>query len=67
MINDRTVSHSDIEKILKNIRISNNNKLIFGHLNINSQRDKFDSLSKLFKDSIDILMVPETKRDDMFP
>ena len=42
------------------------NKLIFGHLNINSLRNKFDLLSEQVKGSIDILMVPETKFDGSF-
>ena len=57
MSNDSTVSQPDVEKALKDIRISNMNKLIFGHLNINSLRNKFDLLSEQAKGSIDILMV----------
>ena len=60
-------SQSDAKKALKNIRISNMNKLIFGHLHINSLRNKFELLSKQVKGSIDILMVCETKLDDSFP
>ena len=67
MSNDPTVSQSDVKKALKDIRISNMNKLIFGHLNINSLRNKFDLFSEQVKDSIDILMVSETKLDDSFP
>ena len=37
-------TYSDDKKTLKNNRISNINKLIFGHLNINSLRNKFDLL-----------------------
>ena len=55
--NDPTVSQSDVKKALKDIRISNLNKLIFGHLNINSLRNKFDLFSEQVKGSIDILMV----------
>ena len=43
------------------------NKLIFGHLNINSLRNKFDLLSEQVKGSIDILMVSGTELDDSFP
>ena len=67
MSNDSTFSQSDVKKTLKDIRISNMNKLIFGHLNINSLRNKFDLLSEQVKGSIDILMVSETKLDDSFP
>ena len=42
--NDSTVSQSDFKKALKDIRISNMNKLIFGYLNINSLMNKFDIL-----------------------
>ena len=61
MSNDSTFSQSDVKKALKDIRINNMNKLIFGHLNINSLRNKFDLLSEQIKGSIDILM------DDSFP
>ena len=65
--NDSTFSQSDVKKALKDIRISNMNKLIFGHLNINSLRNKFDLLSEQVKGSIDILMVSGTELDDSFP
>ena len=65
--NDPIVSQSDVKKALKNIRISNTNKLIFGHLNINSLRNKFDFFSEQVKGSKDILMVSETKLEDSFP
>ena len=51
----------------KDIRISNMNKFIFGHMNINSLRNKFDLFSEQVKGSIDILMLFETKLDDSFP
>ena len=60
-----TFSESDVEKALKDIYISNVSKLIFGHLNINSLRKKFDLLSEQVKGSIDILIL--TKLDDSFP
>ena len=47
--NDPTVLQSDVEKALKDIRISNMNKLIFGHMNINSLRNKFDLSSEQVK------------------
>ena len=42
-------------------------KLIMGHLNINSIRNKFDTLSLIVKNNVDILMISETKLDDSFP
>lgn len=56
----------DGKKTLKNIRI-NINKLIFGSLNINFSRNKFDLRCKQIKGSIDIFMISETKLDDSFP
>ena len=46
MSNDSTFSQSYVKKTLKDIRISNMTKLVFGHLNINSLRNKFDLLSE---------------------
>ena len=43
------------------------NKLVFGHLNINSIRNKFELLSEQVKGNIDILITSETKVDDSFP
>ena len=37
------------------------------HLNINSFPDKFDALSLIVKNNVDILMISETKLDDSFP
>ena len=45
----------------------NVNKLFFAHLNINSIRNKFDSLADIIKDNIDILMISETKVDNSVP
>ena len=41
--------------------------LICAHLNINSVRNKFDLLSVIIKNDIDILMISETKVDSSFP
>ena len=37
-------------------------KLIMGHLNINSIRNKFDALSVIVRNNVDILMISETKQ-----
>ena len=52
---------------LKSIRIRNLNKIVIGHLNINSLRNKFDFLATQVKGYIDILMISETKLDESFP
>ena len=41
--------------------------VIFGHLNINSLRNKFDHLCEQIKGSTDIFMISKTKLDDSFP
>ena len=67
MSNASIATFSDAKKAAKNIRINNINKLIFGHLNINSLRNKFDLLYEQIKGSIGIFMISETKLDDSFP
>ena len=53
--------------LLKNIRVSNVNRLIFGQLNINSIRNKFDALKYIVSGNLDILVITESKLDDSFP
>ena len=53
-------------KILKKIQINNVNRVVIGHVNINSIRNKFDMLSSMVKDNIDIIIVLEIKLDFSF-
>ena len=52
---------------LNNLRLKNPNRLICAHLNINSIRNKFELLSNIVKNNIDILMISERKLDSSFP
>ena len=52
---------------LKQLRSQNPHRIIIGHVNINSIRNKFDSPVSFVGDNLDILMVSETKIDDTFP
>ena len=52
---------------INNLRLKNPNRLICAPLNINSVRNKFDLLSDIVKNNIDILMISETKLDSSFP
>ena len=52
---------------LSSLRIKNVNKLIIGHLNINSLSSKFEQLKELVTNNIDILVLTETKLDASFP
>ena len=54
-------------KSLKEIRQKNLGKIVIGHLNFNSIRQKFHSLMEITTGNIDILMISETKLDDSFP
>ena len=53
--------------LLKSIRFKNVGRLIVASININSIANKFDSLEEIVKDSVDILMILETKIDNTFP
>ena len=52
---------------LKHPRNENPYRVIIGHININSVRNKFESLVKYVGNNLDVLMVSERKRDDTFP
>ena len=53
--------------LLKNIKITNMNRLVIGHLNINSVKNKFDTLKSLVMGNLDILILIESKLDESFP
>ena len=53
--------------ILQNLRLKCIDKIIIGHLNINSVRNKIHLLSDLIKDKVDIMLISETKLDCTFP
>ena len=42
-------------------------RVIIGHININSIRNKFEPLVSFINNNVDILMISETKIDDTFP
>ena len=58
---------SDHFEKLKNTRLKNPNRLIIAQLNINSLRNKFDSLVQMLHNNLDILLISETKIDSSFP
>ena len=57
----------DCKNDIQRIRLKNPNRLIVAQININSLRNKFDFLVPIFYNSIDILLMTETKIDDSFP
>ena len=65
----RSVTENDIDdakKGLKEIKIQSPDKLILGHLNINSVGNKFEALTYIIDNNMDFL-ISETKLDDSFP
>ena len=57
---------NDLTK-LKNIRLSNVNRLIVAQLNINSLRNKLDALIGIVSGKLDIFVLTETKLNETFP
>ena len=55
------------ERSLKLLRVRNIGRVIIGYLNINSVRNKFDALKEIASQSLDILMIAETKLNATFP
>ena len=53
---------------LNDLRLKNPNRFICAHLNINSVRNKFNLLSDIIKNNIDIptIMISEKKLDSSF-
>ena len=58
---------SMMQKRLKKIKIQLPDILILGHLNINSVRNKFEALTFITGNNIDLLLISGTKLDDSFP
>ena len=52
--------------LIKNLKLKNTNRLILGHLNINSIVGKFYHLEVLIENNSDILVLTETKIDSSF-
>ena len=70
-LNNFKSSHNDQQNPgysnLHRVGIENTSGIIFGQININSIRKKFDLLLNFIKNEIDIFMISETKIDNSFP
>ena len=55
------------KKIQKSLRLKNLNRLICAHLNINSVKNKLDSLLNITNNNVGILTISERKLDSSFP
>lgn len=52
---------------LKNVRLKNSDKVIIGHININSLRHNFCLLPEIFQNKVGLLMISKTKLNFLFP
>ena len=52
---------------LSKIRRNNLSRVIIGHININHLAGKFENLTYLIKDKLDVLVITETKIDESYP
>ena len=57
----------DAKSRLKEMKAQSSDKLILGHLNISSIRNKFEALKFIIDNNIDVLSISETKLNDSFP
>ena len=55
------------KETLKSLKAKNINKIIFGHLNINSVRNKIGGVRYIIGNNIDIFLISETKLTETFP
>ena len=68
-IDSETPTNNSLDDMLgsKTLRVSYPDNTILGRLNINSIRNKFDMLSLLVAQYVNILMLSETELDSTFP
>ena len=64
-------SHINFENLLfsflKKTKSKHPKNLFFGHVNINSIRNKFESVQEIIQNTFDIFLFSETKIDSSFP
>ena len=52
---------------LKKIRSKHPKNLFFGQLNVNSMRNKFESVQEIIQNTFEVFVICETKIDSSFP
>ena len=62
-----TLEGKDTLSILNELSSQNPERIIIGHLNINSLRNKFAEMKSMIQGKIDVFVVSETKTDESFP
>ena len=64
-------SHINFENLLfsflKKIKSRHPKNLLFGHVNTNSIRNKFESVQEIIQNTFDTFLFSETKIDSSFP
>ena len=69
-IADRSKSAADVldaKTGLKETKVRSPDKVVLGHVNINSIGNKFDSLIYMLDKNIDMFLISETNLGDSFP
>ena len=70
-LKSKSDNHDNDENIsfpfLKKIKSEHPKNLFFGQLNVNSIRNKFESVQEIIQNTFDIFLVCETKIDSSFP
>ena len=64
---DNTCAKRNAFTSTNDIEAKHPKNLFFGHLNVNSIRNKFVSIEELIKRTFDIFLISETKIDYSFP
>ena len=64
--NTKKKIHKSPLSVLRDLRVNNHNRIIIGQLNINSIFNKFEVLTYIIENAIDIFLVSETKFNDIF-
>ena len=52
---------------IRQLKLSNPHKIILGHLNINSLRNKFELIADVIQGTFDIFLLSKSKIDESFP
>ena len=61
-----TMQENPIDSI-RQLKLSNPHKIVLCHLNINSLRNKVESIADVIQGTSDIFLLSETKIDESFP
>ena len=62
-----SINGDSAHSFLRDIKLKNINRITIGSLNINSISSKFDQISDIIGNNLDIFTIQETKLDGSFP